>query len=48
MCAAVVHYTSDLEDPSCGLTCSIARVQFGTTLLMNQPVLVARAQAMRK
>lgn len=34
---AVVHYTVDLDNASCGLTLSMAEVAYSGRMLMNQP-----------
>ena len=41
---AAVHWTSDLDDPSCGVMCLMASARFATELLMNQPLSPARAR----
>lgn len=34
----LVHYTVDLDDPSCGVCLSSAAMKFSMTMLTNQPL----------
>ena len=36
--AEIMHWTADVNDPSCGVTVSIADVQYAHKLRLNQPL----------